>query len=158
MKKIIFVLLSLLILKTSIAQTKFIIKQGAKANYSIEVPASFLPKETIGANIDLKFANKSGASIITTVKKLPINVRDEQIIEMSYPSDQQVKNQFEANGMEDVILIKRGFITINGVKSYFIYYTSNVDGTVLYCQSINQFKNGKMINLTFTFEYANKAS
>lgn len=158
MKYIHLIFTAILFFQTANGQTKFIVRQGNKANYTIEVPSSFNLKETIGANIDLKYADKNGASIVTTVKKLPTGVRDEQIVEMSYPSNAQVINQFEANGMEDVNLIKRGFITINEVKSYFIYYTANVDGTVLYFHSLNQFKNGNMINLTVTCEYANKAS
>ena len=140
------------------AQNQFQTVHGGKANYTIEIPNNFNSKNAIGANVDLKFGDKNGAAIVTVIKKLPPNVNDEQIAEMSYPSDLQVVNQFENNGMQNVSLIKRGFIFISGVKSYFIYYTASVDGTTLYYHTINQFVNGKMLNLTISCEYSNKAS
>lgn len=138
----------------STAQKSFQTVRGSKANYTLEIPSDYYSKEKIGANIDLKYVNSEGASVITTVKKLPDGVSDRQIDDMNDATDNQIINQLEANGMESVTLIKRGFLTINNVKSFFMYYT---DGT-LYYHSITQFKNGKIINLTYTCEYQKKSS
>lgn len=137
----------------SFGQKIFQTVKGNKANYTLTIPPGYSVKEKIGANIDLKYVNSEGASIITTVKKIPSGVNF-KIDDMDDANDEQIINQFEANGMENVTLIKRGLNTINNVKSYFMYYT---DGT-LYYHTINQFKNGKIINLTFTCEYANKST
>lgn len=141
-------------INNSFAQKTFQTIRGNKANYTIEVPSDYIAKEKIGANIDLKYVNAEGASIVTTVRTLPNGVTDDQISEMGKLSDEEVVNQIEANGMENVTLIKRGFLTINNVNSYFMYFS---DGT-LYYHSINQFKKGKIINLTITCEYSKKAS
>jgi hypothetical protein len=139
---------------TSIAQKTFQTVRGNKAHYTIEVPSDYSAKDKIGANIDLKYVNSEGASIVTTVRILPDGVKDEQITEMGSLSDAEVVNQLEANGMENVTLIKRGFLTINNVKSYFMYFTDET----LYYHSINQFKRGKIINLTITCEYSKKGT
>lgn len=155
MKRIFIPLFIFLVSSTSLfAQVSFEIVQGTKANYSLSIPLNYVSKEAIGANIDLKYVNSEGASIVTTVRKLPVGVSDEQIVEMGSLADEDVINQLEANGMENVTLIKRGFLTINNVKSYFMYFTDET----LYHHSINQFKRGKIINLTITCEYSKKAS
>lgn len=152
------ILIPVLILETIIFQEKFDIQKGKKANYTIEIPSSFVAKSPIGANVDLVYVDKNGSSVITTVGTLPSGVRDEQIVEMSNLSDYQVVETIEANGMEGISLIKRGFITVNNVKSYYVYYTSSDRLSTLYYHSINQFKRGKMINLTITCEYSSKGS
>lgn len=156
--KSIIAIIFLLFSYSSIGQVEFITKSGNKAKYRIEVPVSFKERATVGANIDLKFADANGASIITVVRKLPNGVGDKRIVEMSYPTNEAIMNQLEAGGLENVSIIKRGMTTINGVTTYFQYYTSNVNGVILYYHSLNQFYNGNMIVLTITCEYSNKFS
>jgi hypothetical protein len=158
MKSFILFLVLLLSLAQSFAQAEFTTKSGKKASYTIEIPDNFIAKEAIGANIDLKFSDENGASIITVVKKLPSGITDGQIIEMSYPSDAAVKNQLEASGFEGVNIIKRGMTIVNGINTYYQYYTANINGTILYYHSLNQFKNEKQIVLTITCEYSKKFS
>lgn len=135
------------------AQIKFQTVSGNKGNYTLDIPPNYYLKESIGANIDLKFVNSDGASIITVVKKLPVGLAENFINAFNEVSDQQLVDQYESSGLENISILKRGFITINNVNSYFIYYT---DG-VLYHHSIFQWKNGINLNFTYTCEYKNKA-
>ncbi len=136
------------------AQLKFHTVSGNKGNYTLEIPPQYYLKESIGANIDLKFVNPEGASIITVVKKLPDGLSENSIDAFNDISDEQLVDQFESYGSENISIINRGLITINNVNSYFIYYT---DG-VLYHHSVFQWKNGINLNFTYTCEYKNKAS
>ena len=154
--KLLAILIAILFQNICTAQSTFVVKTGKKANYTLEIPKEFTAMEAIGANVDLKFVDKNGASINTVVKKLPAGVKESQIIEMSYPSDATVKEQLEAQGLEEVKIIKRGMTLINGVNTYYQYYTTNVDGTTLYYHSINQFRKGNMIVLTFACQYSEK--
>ncbi|MBK8244231.1 MAG: hypothetical protein IPK88_12460 [Saprospiraceae bacterium] len=130
------------------AQIKFHSVSGNKGNYTLDIPPNYYLKESIGANIDLKFVNPEGASIITVVKKLPDGLSENSINAFSDVSDQLLIDQYAASGLENISIIKRGFITINNIYSYFIYFT---DG-VLYHHSITQWKNGINLNLTYTCE------
>lgn len=130
------------------SQVTFKTVQGYKANYSITIPSNYFTKDAIGANVDLKFANSEGASIVTVVRTLPNGVKESDIDQMNIPSDQDFIDQLEANGMQNITVIKRGFIDLNGVRSYFAYYRD----TELYYHTITQFRKGKLINLTYTCE------
>lgn len=135
------------------AQIPFQTVSGIKGNYTLDIPPNYSPKISFGANIDLKFVNPEGASIITVVKKLPDGLSENSIDAFNDISDQQLIDQFESYGSENISIINRGFIKINNVNSYFIYYT---DG-VLYHHSIFQWKNGINLNFTYTCEYKKKA-
>ncbi len=137
---------------TAIAQAEFQRVKGEKANYSIEIPDGYVPRSSIGANIDLKYINSEGASIITTVRRLPAGTTDDQISEMNGGSDYQIEEQFAANGLTNTKIIKRGFMTINGRKSHYMHYTNGE----LYFHSVNQIRSGFLVNLTYTCEYAKK--
>lgn len=154
MKKILtFILLFLLVSNSSLySQVIFRLIQGSKANYSISIPNNYYLKESIGANVDLKYVNSEGASIITVIRNLPEGVIESDINQMSVPSDQEIINIHESNGLENISIIKRGFIIINGVRSYITYYRS----TDLYYHSITQFRKGKIILLTYTCEFSKK--
>jgi hypothetical protein len=127
---------------------------GKKASYSIEVPKQYYLKEAIGANVDIKYIDSYGASVITVVKKLPSDIRESDIYHMNDQSDYEFIDEMEAMGMQNISLIKRGLIYFNGVKSYYAYYR-DLD---LYYHSITQFKKGKNFNLTYTCAYQQKDS
>jgi hypothetical protein len=127
---------------------------GKKATYSIEVPKQYYSKEAIGANVDIKYIDKYGASVITVVKTLPQELGENDINQMNEISDYEFIDIMEAMGSQNISLIKRGFIYINGVKSHYAYYR-DVD---LYYHSITQFKKGKNFNLTYTCAYQEKES
>ncbi|MFM2338180.1 MAG: hypothetical protein RL115_1373 [Bacteroidota bacterium] len=134
------------------SQVSFTTVQGQKANYTLSIPSSYLYDKAIGVNVDLKYNNEEGASIVTVVKKLPSNIKESDIDQMSIPSDQDFIDQLESNGLQNIRVIKRGFIHINGVRSYFAYYRN----TYVYFHSITQIRKGKIINLTYTCEYLKK--
>ena len=130
------------------SQVTFKTIAGNKANYSISIPANYTSKTAIGANVDLKYVNSEGASIVTVVRTLPNGVKESDIDQMNIPSNQEFIDGLEANGLQNITVIKRGFIDINGVRSYFAYYRD----TELYYHTITQFRKGKLINLTYTCE------
>lgn len=133
---------------TAVGQVSFKTVYGKKATYSISIPTSYVTKEAIGANVDMKYVNSEGASIVTVVKLLPTGVTESDIDQMNTPTNQEFKDQLEATGLQNITVIKRGFIDINGVRSYYAYYRN----TELYFHSIMQFRKGKLINLTYTCE------
>lgn len=150
--------LFLLIGIVSMGQVSYSAERGKKANYTIEIPSTFVAKPVIGANVDLKFGNAVGASIVTVVRQLPVGMPDNFIKQLPNQTEYQAKEQMEASGLEDVTIIKRGIVVINGVESFYNYYTTKVDGVTLYYHSISQCVNRKMIVLTLTCEYSEKYS
>ena len=138
------------------AKSQMIFKKvfGKKATYSIEVPKQYSIKEAIGANVDIKYVDSYGASVITVVKKLPQGASEKDINQMNQISDFEFIDIMESMGSQNISLIKRGFIYINGVNSFYAYYR-DLD---LYYHSITQFKKGKNFNLTYTCAYQQKDS
>jgi len=126
---------------------------GAKANYSIEIPSNYSPKEAIGRNVDLKYVNSEGTSIVVVVA--PVNngsSSEVDIEEMMNISDEKWKDMLESRGMENVTIIKRGILKINGVKSYFTYHKNSE----LYFHAIMQIRDNKFVTLTITCFYKDK--
>lgn len=140
----------LLIGNILVAQVSFKAVLGKKANYKISIPSDYIAKTIIGENVDLKFTNSEGATIVTVVNILPTEYNDNDILEMEKLSDYEVIEQFEARGMFNVTLLKKGILKINGVNSFYTYCHDNL----LYYHSITQFKKRKIINLTYTCEYS----
>jgi len=136
----------------SISQTTFKTIRGSKAIYSISVPSNYQSKEAIGANIDIKYVNSEGASIVTVVKKVPSSFSGFDISAMTNPSDYEVVQQLESNGMQNITIIKRGMILINGIRTYYAYYQDLEN----YYHTINQIRKGKLINVTYTCNYSKK--
>ena len=128
--------------------------RGYKADYSISIPEKYFPRQAIGANIDIKYANSEGASIITVVKNLPAGIDEGDIKQMNSPTDQEFVDVLESSGMQNVSVIKRGFMVINGVNSYFAYYRE----AELYHHTVTQYRKGKSIHLSYTFDYSKKGS
>lgn len=148
-----FVLIFLFALNNN-AQSRFAKINGTKANYSIEVPDNYYLKSAIGVNVDIKYVDSYGASIITVIKNLPPDASERDIDHMNDLTDYEFIDQMESMGMQHLTLIKRGFIYLNGIKSHYAYYH---DGD-LYYHSITQFKKRKILNLTYTCEYIRKDS
>ena len=152
MRQYVLIILSLIYYLNSSAQISFLKISGKKANYSIEVPGDYYIKSAIGANVDIKYINSDGASIITVVKNLASDVRESDINHMNDPSDFEFVEEMEAMGLQNISVIKRGFLYINGNKSHYAYYRDNY----LYYHSITQLKNRKILNLTYTCEYRSR--
>ena len=152
MRILFFLIVAFLCNIGSRAQIPFNRVIGKKANYSLDVPGNYFSKSAIGANVDIKYINSEGASIITVVKSLPSDVRESDIKHMNDPSEYEFVEEMESMGLQNISLIKRGFLVVNGVKSHFAYYRDND----LYYHSITQFKNRKILNLTYTCEYRSR--
>ena len=150
-KLIISFLFLLPFIPSSIAQIKFRTVKGIKANYTIEIPPNFQNQVKIGANVDLKYANDQGVSIVTTVVKLPIY---EKIEDLGNITTSDLINFFKSKGKENISIISNGFFLLNGAKTHYMYYRDEI----LYYHSISQYVQGKCINLTFTCKYTDKTN
>jgi len=133
-------------------QTSFLKVLSTKAPYSIEIPEGYFEKKRIGVNVDMKYVDSRGASIVTVVKNLPPDIKESDISHLNSASDYEFSEEMAAMGLFNVVVIKKGFIIINGVKSSYVYYRDNE----LYYHSITQFKRRKILNLTYTCEYENR--
>jgi hypothetical protein len=131
------------------AQASFKTVRGTKANYTISIPSDYQPKSAIGANVDLKYANTEGAGIIVVILKLEAGTKSDDVVIMNSTTDSQFVEQLEARGLMNVRVIKRGFIDINGIKSYYAYYRDDE----IYYHTITQFIQGKLLNLTYSCLY-----
>ena len=136
----------------SLPDVQFITAVGQKADYSIEIPKYYTRKQNIGANVDLKFADSLGASIITVVKSIP-GATENDIHQMRLTDDQIVAH-YESEGAQNVKVIKTGFKPINGTDTYYMIYTDDK----MYHQSINLIKDGKLITLTYSCDVDRKDS
>lgn len=145
-----FVLLLLFSFATHIlySQVSFKTVEGVKANYSLSIPSDYFKKDAIGANVDLKYVNSEGASIVTVIKNLPPDIKESDIDQLTNETDQEFIDGLESTGLQNIEVIKRGLLIINGVTSCFAYYKDNK----LYYHTITQFRKGKLINLTYTCE------
>jgi hypothetical protein len=134
---------------TCLAQEKFLLKSGTKATYTIQIPESFKTyTTTIGANIDLIFGDITGASIITVVRNISSDYTGDLLDEMASATIEELKNELEANGVENVNILKKGLTNINGRKTFYQYYTANANGESQYYHSIVQVIKNKLIALT----------
>ncbi|MCW3108270.1 MAG: hypothetical protein JWQ09_2776 [Segetibacter sp.] len=152
MRKITTLLTFILLTACLYAQVSFKTVYGKKANYSITIPSNYIVKEAIGANVDMKYVNSEGASIVTVVKTLPAEIKESDIEQMNLQTNQEFKDGLEATGLQNVTVIKRGLMDINGVRTSYAYYRDSE----LYYHSIMQFRKGKLINLTYTCENAKR--
>ena len=155
MKKSVFLFfICLLIIQTVLAQVSFKTVNGLKANYSLSIPDEYYSKTGVGRNVDLKYVNSNGASILTVVTNAPPGTSENDLIQMANTTNQDLKRQLESTGLENISIINKGLRQINGVTSYYAYYRS----TILYHHVITQLVKGKIISLTYTCEYRLKDS
>jgi len=147
MNKYLIILVVIIFNKSnSFAQETFDKVNGIKGNYSLFIPSSYSKKETIGTNVDLKYINLEGASIITIVKKISnANTRND-IYQMKNISNEEFVNELSFGGTEEVEILKRNFTLINNVNSFILDYKDSE----LYTHSIMQYRNGKSILLIYS--------
>ena len=136
------------------AQVSFKTVYGKKANYSLSVPSNYVIKSAIGANVDIKYADKYGASIITVVRNMSAVVSDSDIDQLNEASYSDIKESLESTGLQNITVINKGYTYINGRKSFFVYYKDYN----LYYHTITQFRKGKLINLTYACENSRRDS
>ena len=122
-------ILSLLIISigvstNSLADSKFCTVLGLRASYSLEIPCDYKLQNSIGKNVDLRYADLQGASVVMVVKQLATNTPDNQIRQFENISIKELRYSIEANGVENVKISKTGFLTINGRLSYFMSLAS----------------------------------
>ncbi|MEI7829690.1 MAG: hypothetical protein WCI31_07960 [Prolixibacteraceae bacterium] len=154
MKKYLFPLVCFFSIIDSHGQIPFITVHGSKANYSITIPEDYVPKTIVGSNVDLKYANEVGASIVTVVTKAPYGAKESDLQQLANTPNSQLISQLESTGLENIAIINKGLRQINGVTSYFAYYRSKV----LYHHVITQLVNGVIVSLTCTCDYQFKDS
>lgn len=147
-------LICLLILQNVIAQVAFKTVYGVKAKYSISVPSEYYSKASIGSNVDLKFTNSDGASIVTVITNAPPGTSESDLQQMANAPDRDLIRQLEVTGLENISIINKGPRQINGVNSYYAYYRSRV----LYHHVITQLVKGMIFSLAYTCEYRLKDS
>jgi hypothetical protein len=127
---------------------------GKKANYKISIPSNYIKSDAIGANVDLKYVNNQGFSIVTVIKKAPTGTKPNDIKFILQSTDYEIKKGLEATGLSNLTILNKGLTEIDGHPSAFVYYT---DGE-LYFHGITLFRNGKVINLTITCTFRERNS
>jgi len=150
--KLYFILSFTFISITSFGQISFKTVSGNKDRYSITIPQNFFEKESIGANVDLKFSDKFGNSIITVVKRGPSGIKPNDVKIFKDQSDYEIIKGIEASGLSNLSLINRGFTYINDYPTYFIYYTNGE----MYFHSIVQFHRGNIVNFSYNCSLTEK--
>jgi ribosomal protein L30E len=128
------------------AQQSYRTVKGIKSNYSLTIPSNYNKKETIGTNVDLKFVNQEGASIIIIVKNIPNTNSKNDITQMNNISNEEFVNELSFGGTEEVEILKRNFTLINNVNSFILDYKDSE----LYTHSVMQYRNGKSILLIYS--------
>ena len=136
------------------AQQSYKTVKGIKLNYSLTIPSNYDKKEAIGTNVDLKFVNQEGASIIIIVKNIPTTNSKNDIFQMNNISNEEFVNDLSFGGTEEVEILKRSFTLINNVNSFILDYKDSE----LYTHSIMQYRNGKSILLNYTCPVNKKSS
>lgn len=122
-----------------IAQTNDIVVNGKKAHYSVLIPEGFIARQAKGANVDLKYVNNQGCSIVTVVLDQSKEVFDQEIMQ----SDFETKNDLELNGLENVTIIKRGARIVDGVETYICIFDANN----LHNYSVTKYIGKRVVNL-----------
>ena len=150
MKKIYSVILLLIIFSSSLySQLTYKTIRGSKANYSISIPTNYNIEENTNDNVDINYSNSEGSSINIVVIKLPSSVSEKDVTQLLKTTNQEFINKLNAGGIENVTIIKRGVIFINGIKSVLNYYKDDH----LYYYTVMQFRKGNAILLTYTCVY-----
>lgn len=139
--KTIFILVVISFSQAFNAQTNDIIVQGRKESYSVLIPEGYVAKKSIGTNVDLKYVNHHGCSVVTVVREILKKDFDKEVM----ASDLEIKESLELSGHENVTIIKRGTRIENGVKTYVCIFEANG----LYNYSVSKYFNKKLISLNY---------
>lgn len=122
--------------------------KSPKYSYSIEIPKGYSQEEIVGKNVDLKYVNNKGYSIVLVVKKLPKNEKG-SIDDMMSLSDDFWINMMPYSDMK---IIKKGNVFVDNTKGFFMSYTAKevIDKEPLYYNNYVFIKNGVIYTLTTT--------
>lgn len=98
--------------------------KSPKYSYSIEIPKGFISKDYIGKNVDFKYFDAKGNSIVIVVKRLlpkeeGLNIDD--LLEIP-------NSDWEANlQMTNLVVKKKGIVYLDNQKGMFLHYTAKDD-------------------------------
>ncbi len=125
--------------------------RSPKYLYSIEIPKGFSQMEIIGKNVDLKYGDEKGNSIIVIVKKL---LPQEQA--MTANDLLNIPNSYWETNLQlpNVKIKKKGKVSVDYQDGMFLHYTSKHDSesyTLYYTNYLFIF-NGYQYCLTATCE------
>jgi len=122
--------------------------KSPKYSYSIEIPKGYSQQEIVGKNVDLKYVNDKGYSIILVVKKLPQDAKG-SIDDMSTVSND---TWIKMSPFSEMKIIKKGSLFVDNTKGFFISYTAKevIDKEPLYYNNYMFIKNSVIYTLTTT--------
>ena len=120
--------------------------KSPKYSYTIEIPKGYSQEEIVGKNVDLKYVNDKGYSIVLVVKALPEN-ETASIDDMLSLSDDFWINMSPYSEMK---IIKKGTVYVDNTKGFFMSYTAKevIDKEPLYYSNYMFIKNGVIYTLT----------
>lgn len=122
--------------------------KSPKYSYSIEIPKGYSQEEITGKNVDLKYVNDKGYSIVLVVKKIPENEK------FSIDDMLEVSDDFWIKILpySEIKIIKKGTVFVDNTKGLFISYTAKefIDKEPLYYSNYMFLKNGVIYTLTAT--------
>lgn len=122
--------------------------KSPKYSYSIEIPKGYSQEKIVGKNVDLKYVNDKGYSIVLVVKKLPQNEKASIDDMLSLSDDFWIK----MSPYSDMKIIKKGIVFVDNTKGFFMSYTAKeeIDKDPLYYNNYMFIKNGVIYTLTTT--------
>ncbi|MDC9723476.1 MAG: hypothetical protein PSN34_12000 [Urechidicola sp.] len=122
--------------------------KSPKYSYSIEIPKGYSQQEIVGKNVDLKYVNDKGYSIILVVKKLPQDAKGSIDDMFTVSNDSWIK----MSPFSEMKIIKKGSLFVDNTKGFFISYTAKevIDKEPLYYNNYMFIKNGVIYTLTTT--------
>lgn len=120
--------------------------KSPKYSYSIEIPKGYGQEEIVGKNVDLKYVNDKGYSIVLVVKKLPQNEKASIDDMLSLSDDFWIK----MSPYSEMKIIKKGTVFVDNTKGFFMSYTAKevIDKQPLYYSNYMFIKNGVIYTLT----------
>ncbi len=122
--------------------------KSPKYSYSIEIPKGYSQEKIVGKNVDLKYVNDKGYSIVLVVKKLPQNEKASIDDMLALSDDFWIK----MSPYSDMKIIKKGTVFVDNTKGFFMSYTAKeiIDKDPLYYNNYMFIKNGVIYTLTTT--------
>ncbi len=120
--------------------------KSQKYGYSIQIPEGYNRQKIIGANVDLKYVNKHGGSVIMVVKKAP-NAKAPTIEDLLLLPDSFWLKRFPYPEMK---IIKKGKVFVDNTNGFFFtYIAKGSDQKIFYFYHNYIFlKNGYIYTLT----------
>lgn len=134
--------------------------KGHKYSYKIEAPVGFYEKTPTGANTDIALRDEGGNSIVIVVTRLPEQLRGTSAATaLSEVSNSDFVEMAEQS-LDNVKLVKRGTLNINGVSSHYanVTHQSSTGGIVLYAENYYIWHNGYQYLVTLSCQPKNRDS